>query len=93
MWENASFHIHQYKAPIGNLELVHIQTEGSDDFTIPSWLKVGPKVSDDGDMSAFRISLKDPKSYRLEEEEGEGEEGGEEEEGKQEQEQQEEEKA
>jgi hypothetical protein len=79
IWENASFHIHQYQAPISDLEIVHIQTEGSDDFVIPPWLTTGPRVSDDGDMSAFKISLKYPQNSKREEEE---EEGKKEEEGK-----------
>jgi len=60
LWENASYHIHHYISPIDEFDILHVQTEGSNDFEVPPFLKLGPPISDDGDMSAFKISLKQP---------------------------------
>ncbi|DAZ93558.1 TPA: hypothetical protein N0F65_006546 [Lagenidium giganteum] len=67
LYENQSFQIHVYKEPaeLAGLAIMHVQASGEADseVNIPSFLEVEKELSsEDESFSAYKVSLKAPKS-------------------------------
>ena len=61
IYENQCFAVHSYLSPVAGINILHCQIANSDvqSIVFPPFLEVGEQLSDDGHLSAYKISLKD----------------------------------